>query len=134
MIEIIFGTIVVVGVLLYFQHALKVRDQRLPQEEGRTPVYEEHCGARIERGRNFTVPFVRVSVYDGFVAIACLDYRRAVTTHDIATFEVKRSIFGAGLRVQHRDTGIPVVTLWPLNLTQLERAIVTHVVGIAPPD
>ena len=111
------------GAGFFFQHALSVRDRPLPEEGGQSALLEEHCGARIERGRNFTSPFVRLTIYDEFLVVSCLDYRRSVRYGDIARLDEVKTLLGSGLALSVHDPEVPKLTLWVRNVTRLKREI-----------
>ncbi|MEO8378156.1 MAG: hypothetical protein ABI779_00695 [Acidobacteriota bacterium] len=115
--------VAIAAVGVYFQHALSVRDRQLPEEAGQSRLFEEHCGARVERGRNFTAPFVRLTVYEEFLVVNCLDYRRSIRYEDIGHLSDVRTVLGRGLELAVRDPEAPTVTLWVRDVKRVRREI-----------
>jgi hypothetical protein len=90
---------------------------------GKSSVFEETCGARIEGGRNLTSPFVRLTLYQEFLVVSCLDYRRSIRYEDIDKLDAAKTFLGTGLILAVRDGAAPSLTLWVRNVTRVKREI-----------
>ncbi len=103
---------------------LAVRYARRPAkgERGFTPLYSEQAGGRIGTW-NWTIPFVRVATFEGFVSISCITHQIVLNKGDVTAIERERHLFSVGLRLHHHRPEIPDILLWPRNRARLEAAL-----------
>ena len=104
-----------------FTLTMVLSSQRDEREKGCTPIYSERCGGRFGL-INFTVPFVRLALYEDFMVISCWT-RRTIEYKNI------RRLQGRGLL----DIGIEIVTIninkygqpiiWSFNQRQIMNII-----------
>jgi hypothetical protein len=97
---------------------LQAKNERSPAESGLDPLYEASSGAWI--GPVFyPLPFTRISVYDGFIAIKCMPFPFiikdgiiAISYSDIA--EIRESFIF--FKIVHTREDIPGrILIGPLN-------------------
>lgn len=107
-----FITLVVVpSVLLYWYF---VKNSKLPEENGLTPVHTEVGGGRFD-GINYTWPFVRIAIYDQFMVIS-YSHKILLRQKDITNVELEKHILSMGVRISHNRSEIPsLVILWSTN-------------------
>jgi len=117
------GAIAIAGGLFLIRAA---RFARRPAkgERGLTPLYSEQAGGRFDTW-NWTIPFVRVATFEGFVSISCTTHQIVLNKGDVTAIERERHLFSVGLRLHHHRSELPEILLWPRNTTRLESALRT---------
>lgn len=111
--------VVVPTVLLYWYF---VKNTKLSEEKGLTPVYQEVGGGRFD-GVNYTLPFVRISIYDRFLVIS---YSRKIllTWNDISEVTLEEHLISTGIRILHNRSDIPkLIILWSKKPERLLESI-----------
>jgi hypothetical protein len=91
-------------------------------ERGLTPLYTEQAGGRFDTW-NWTIPFVRVATFEGFVSISCITHRIVLSKGDVTAIERERHLWSVGLRLQHHRPELPDILLWPRHRGRLEAAL-----------
>jgi hypothetical protein len=101
------------------------RFARLPAkaEHGLAPHYCEQAGGRFD-GMNWTIPFVRIATFDGFVSISCITHQAILKAGDVTKIDRRRHFFSVGLRLHHHRSDLPAtIVLWPRDTPRLEAAL-----------
>jgi hypothetical protein len=119
----IFVAAVAIAGGVYLIRAERVSHRPSVVEVGRAPIYTERGGARFGR-LNWTIPFVRIAVYEDSVAISCATHEILLRRGDVTGIERERHLWSQGLRVHHVRTEIPKsLLLWPRHAARLEAAL-----------
>jgi hypothetical protein len=102
--------------------AYKKSKIRLIEELDISAIYQEQCGGRFDFF-NWTIPFVRISVYDDFVTIICWNFRIILKKGDVERIEEK-GLFSSGVQIVHKRKDVPQkLIIWTRNLLKLKKAI-----------
>jgi hypothetical protein len=84
--------------------------------------YHEQCGGRFGFF-NWTIPFVRISVYDDFAAILCWNFKIILKKGDVQRL-VEKGLFSSGVQIIHNRNDIPQkLIIWTRNLSKLKQAL-----------
>ena|SRR5258706_8480467 len=115
--------VIAIGAGVYLLRAGRTADGPGALERGRVPIYTERGGARFD-GLNWTMPFVRIAVYEDSVAISCATHEILLRKGDVTGIERERHLWSQGLRVHHVRTELPKsLLLWPRHTARLEAAL-----------
>jgi len=115
--------LIAIGAGVYLIRAGRIVGAPGAGERGMVPVYTERGGARFGR-LNWTVPFVRIAVYEDCVAISCATHDILLRRGDVTAIERERFLWSHGLRVHHVRPEIPKsLLLWPRHAARLEAAL-----------
>lgn len=110
----------VFSLLAYFYVGSKRKD---PLEEGKTALFIEQCGGRIEEF-NLTIPFVRHAIYDDFILIAYGGKKILLKNEDIENVALKRYLFSKGIRYNHSRSDIPKsIFIWSTKTAKVIRVL-----------
>src|SRR5258706_443423 len=74
--------VIAIGAGVYLLRAGRTADGPGALERGRVPIYTERGGARFD-GLNWTMPFVRIAVYEDSVAISCATHEILLRKGDV---------------------------------------------------
>ena len=91
--------ILLIFTVALFIVAYKKSKVSLPDEAGVNPVYSEQAGGRFDLF-NWTIPFVRVAVYESFMTISCWNHRFIIKKGEVKSV-VARGLFSSGLQIVH---------------------------------
>lgn len=114
------ATLVVVPTVLLYWYL--VENTKLPEEKGLTPIYQEVGGGRFD-GVNYTLPFVRISIYDRFLVVS---YSRKILLNwnDIKEATLEKHLISTGIRILHNRSDIPkLIILWSKKPEKLLESI-----------
>jgi hypothetical protein len=116
------GMVAVAAVIISFVVVLNRSSRLLPEEVGRRALFTERAGGRFG-DVNFTVPFVRVAVYDTFLVLAA--YKTILLrAEDLVSFGMERHLFSHGVRIIHRKADCPdPLIVWSLSPHRLLPAL-----------
>jgi hypothetical protein len=86
--------------------------QKVPEEEGKKPLYEERIGGTCGLIR-YKGPFIRLAIYEQFLLIR---YSKAIVLNydQIQSIQIKKSFFVSGLEII-ADSSPSKFFLWPRN-------------------
>lgn len=120
---IIFAPLIFVIMGIFFFLAYR-KSKILTQEEiGLFPIYTEQAGGRFD-SFNWTIPFVRVSVYSDFSIVSYWNNQIVFKKGEVERIEEKGGFLSQGLTVHHSRTDIPrQVIIWPRNIAKLKQAL-----------
>ena len=106
----------------FFIVAYRKSKIRLIEELDSVPKYHEQCGGRFDFF-NWTIPFVRISVYDDFAAILCWNFKIILKKGDVQRL-VEKGLFSSGVQIMHNRNDIPQkIIVWTRNLSELKKAL-----------
>jgi hypothetical protein len=111
---LLLGLIPIIIVAIVFTLAIKASNKTHPLESGKVPIYSEKGGGRFD-DINWTMPFVRISIYDEFLLIS---YSEEIVFryNEITKIEIKNHFISDGIHIYHNKKGIPSkIILWPAN-------------------
>jgi hypothetical protein len=73
---------------------------------------------------NWSIPFVRVATFEGFVSISCITTPDIILKKgEVTKIERERHVFSVGLRLHHSRSELPSIVLWPRDIGRLEPAL-----------
>lgn len=105
-----------------FHYFFTAREVLLDEEKGVHTIYTERCGGCFD-GFNFTIPFVRLSIYNDFIVISYSD-KILLKFKEIDEVKVKRRFIMAGVHIYHHKNGIPKdIILWSFNPNKIKKII-----------
>jgi hypothetical protein len=114
---------IAIGAGMYLIRAGRIAGAPGAIERGMVPVYTERGGARFGR-LNWSIPFVRITVYKDCVAVSCATHEILLRRGDVTGIERERHLWSQGLRVHHVRPEIPKsLLLWPRHAARLEAAL-----------
>ncbi|MBU0597184.1 hypothetical protein KJ641_02575 [Patescibacteria group bacterium] len=104
--------------ILVFGLFYKIRNNRLPEEAGMTPIHQEFCGGNFNY-TNLSRPFVRLTIYNDFLVISYFK-QILLNYHEIEKVELKNKVGKKGLKIYHNKIGVPKnITLWSPNIEKI---------------
>jgi hypothetical protein len=120
----VIGIATLVGGSLFLLGAARHARRPATGEGGLTPVYCEQAGGRFN-GMNWSIPFVRIATFEGFVSISCITTPDIILKKgEVTKIERERHLFSVGVRLYHRRTDLPTsIVLWPRDIGRLEAAL-----------
>lgn len=109
------ASIIIIALFIYF---FKKRNSKLDIENNKIPLYSENCGGRFGL-INFSIPFVRLTIYDKFIIISHIK-KIVLNYNEIINIEIKRNIISKGLFINHNRNDIPqTIIIWSFNCDKI---------------
>jgi hypothetical protein len=100
-----FPLLILATVIVFFVIFVKQNSKKLPVEMDKNLVYTENCGGRIG-GRNYTWPFVNISLYEEFLVIRCWQ-SHTIYYSEIKEVKIGKFLFTKGIEISHSNRTAP---------------------------
>ncbi len=121
-ISIVLLTLIPIVFIIFLRKTRRDCERLAPEEIGQWPVYQEKAGGRFN-AINWTIPFVRVAVYEGFAVVAYPRNTIVFKKGEIRGVEHINRMISQGLKIYHNRKDIPdLIIIWTKDITALKQA------------
>lgn len=115
---VVYVVVVFAAVISIFAYTIKKGKERLPEEEGKQPIYEKFCGGFFGtfwiRG-----PFIRLSVYEDFIVVRKV--KAGILKYGEFETEIKKKLLYRVMAIKHKNENIPKRIELSMDTSELEK-------------